>query len=713
MAIIASILGILAFILLEVWPLLRGAEVTAARETALQRGPVQALLGDEHRTHIVGLGADGTVRAIRLADGAVVAERLVAPPPLSNGDLGRPALVHIANPPGSELLAASTADGRVVLVPIGWNVRFEGDTRVVQPLLHDPTVLQLDEAARPIETFAARTTEGGTALVVAQLDDGSLAVVRREVSENPFTGEVTETVDRATADVPFRLTTLLLDAELRSLYGATNHGELLWWRLEDGKLGPPQLASAGPSGISALSLLIGDQALVVGQADGSVSVWFPVRQEDGAFRLTRVRDFPKQSAAVRHMRPSMRDRGFFALDESGGLRLYHSTSHRVRWAGSVPKEATALFYSPKADTAYVATPESVMELAVDNPHPEITLRTLFGKVWYEGYAEPAHVWQSSGSSDDFEAKLSLTPLLVGTLKGTFYSLILAVPLAVFGAMYASQFMHPAYRSIVKPTVEIMAALPSVVLGFLAGLWLAPRLEAAFPALILMGAVLPVLILLGGALWNRVARTWPARIAMGGETLVFMAVLAAGMWVCIAIRPGFEAWAFGGDFPTWLVERTDTTYDQRNAIVVGLAMGFAVIPIIFSVSEDAFSSVPLTLVSGSLALGATRWQTVTRVVLPSASPGIFSAIMIGFGRAIGETMIVLMATGNTPIMDWNPFNGFRTLSANIAVEIPEAPQFGTLYRVLFLAALLLFLTTFIVNTAAELVRQRLRHRYGQH
>ncbi|MGH9465466.1 MAG: ABC transporter permease subunit, partial [Thermoanaerobaculia bacterium] len=174
----------------------------------------------------------------------------------------------------------------------------------------------------------------------------------------------------------------------------------------------------------------------------------------------------------------------------------------------------------------------------------------------------------------------------------------------------------------------------------------------------------------------------------------------------------EAVFFGGDFPNWLFSVAGERYDQRNSLVVGFAMGFAVIPIIFAISEDAFSNVPRNLVAGSLALGANRWQTVTRVVLPSASPGIFSAIMVGFGRAVGETMIVLMATGNTPIMDWNPFNGFRTLSANIAVEIPEAAQGGTLYRVLFLAALLLFIVTFLVNTAAELVRQRLRKRYAE-
>ena len=143
----------------------------------------------------------------------------------------------------------------------------------------------------------------------------------------------------------------------------------------------------------------------------------------------------------------------------------------------------------------------------------------------------------------------------------------------------------------------------------------------------------------------------------------------------------------------------------------MGMSFAVIPIIFSISEDAISNVPRNLVSGSLALGANRWETAIRVILPTASPGIFSAIMIGLGRAVGETMIVLMAAGNTPIMDWNPFNGFRTLSANIAVEIPEAPHEGTLYRTLFLAAILLFFMTFVLNTIAEVVRQRLRSRYA--
>jgi phosphate transport system permease protein len=173
---------------------------------------------------------------------------------------------------------------------------------------------------------------------------------------------------------------------------------------------------------------------------------------------------------------------------------------------------------------------------------------------------------------------------------------------------------------------------------------------------------------------------------------------------------FERVIFGGDFKAWIYNTLNLSFDQRNALVVGFVMGFAVIPIIFTISEDALSNVPRALVSGSLALGATPWQTAMRVVLPTAAAGIFSAIMIGFGRAVGETMIVLMATGNTPIREWNIFNGFRTLSANIAVEIPEAPVGGTLYRVLFLAAFLLFIITFLVNTLAELVRQKLREKY---
>jgi phosphate transport system permease protein len=171
--------------------------------------------------------------------------------------------------------------------------------------------------------------------------------------------------------------------------------------------------------------------------------------------------------------------------------------------------------------------------------------------------------------------------------------------------------------------------------------------------------------------------------------------------------------FGGDLKQWLFDVTNNRYDLLNSMVVAFGLGFAVIPIIFSISEDALSNIPYNLTAASLALGASRWQTLWRVILPSASPGIFAAVMIGFGRAVGETMIVFMAAGNTPLLDFSPFNGFRTLSANIAQEMPEADVGGTLFRVLFLCAVLLFILTFILNTAAEVVRQHLRKKYGKY
>jgi phosphate transport system permease protein len=202
--------------------------------------------------------------------------------------------------------------------------------------------------------------------------------------------------------------------------------------------------------------------------------------------------------------------------------------------------------------------------------------------------------------------------------------------------------------------------------------------------------------------------------------VFFPLLIVALWASWDLGPVIEKVFFVvtdpatgvkvGDFRLWWPHVTGASFEQRNSLVVGFMMGFAVIPIIFTIAEDALSNVPLSLTVGSLALGASRWQTAIRIVVPTASAGIFSGLMIGLGRAVGETMIVVMATGNTPVMNWNIFSGMRTLSANIAVELPEAAEHSTLYRTLFLGALLLFIVTFLVNTVAEVMRQHLRERY---
>ncbi len=305
------------------------------------------------------------------------------------------------------------------------------------------------------------------------------------------------------------------------------------------------------------------------------------------------------------------------------------------------------------------------------------------------------------------------PLLFGPVKGTFYAMLLAVPMALAGAPYNTHVNTPRRKRANKPTVEIMAALPSVVIGFLIALWLAPILERWILGFLASLVTVPVVFLVSMLLWQML-RTydWARRAENGYEFLLVLPAIVLGVALAAFLVSPLESFYFEGNFKQWMFDHLRVPYDQRNSIIIAFGLGFAVIPIIFSIAEDSLSNVPHSLTAASLALGASRWQTLWRVILPSGSPGIFAGVMIGFGRAVGETMIVLMATGNTPILDWSPWNGMRTLSANIAVEIPEAPVDGTLYRVLFLCAVLLFILTFFLNTAAELVRQRLRKRYGR-
>jgi phosphate transport system permease protein len=463
-----------------------------------------------------------------------------------------------------------------------------------------------------------------------------------------------------------------------------------------------------------LGFLLGDVSLVIGDEGGNVTVWMQTRDEASptGWFFRKVHTLMPHNAPVLAVTSSLRDKGFVTAAADGTIRLNHSTSEQTRLSLQMTSSPAAIAFSPKANSILAVDSDGKLyHWHISNPHPEITLKTLFGRVWYEGYENPEFVWQSTGGTDDFEPKLSLVPLIFGTVKGTIYAMLIAVPIGVFAALYTSQFLNKTLK-IIKPVIEIMAALPSVILGFLAGLWLAPLMERIFPAIIIMPFFMLFSIALAFYVWKYIPSRLKGRYRYGAEALFLIPFIIGAVVSSVLLNGTAEQLIFGGDYSQWLLNVLGLKYDQRNAVVVGFAMGFAVIPLVFTISEDAISNVPNSLISASLALGATQWQTAVRVVLPTASPGIFSAVMIGFGRAVGETMIVLMATGNTPVMDWNVFNGFRALAANIAVEIPEAPFGGTLYRVLFLAALLLFATTFIINTFAETVRQRMRRKYSK-
>jgi phosphate transport system permease protein len=250
---------------------------------------------------------------------------------------------------------------------------------------------------------------------------------------------------------------------------------------------------------------------------------------------------------------------------------------------------------------------------------------LFPYQW-TGYSKPEYIWQPISAIH----KYNIIPLFVGSLKATVVALLVAVPLALGAAIYVSQLANPRFKEWLKPSIELLAGVPSVVLGFFALIVMASFFQAIF---------------------------------------------------------GYES--------------------RLNAIVAGVALGLAVIPVVFSIAEDALTSVPRSYTQAALALGSSKWQAAWQIVVPAAIPGIFAAVVLGFGRAIGETMVVLMASGNASIMSASLVDPIRTITATIAAELAEAVFGGHHYRILFMLGAVLFAITFIANLAGDLVIHRLK------
>lgn len=260
---------------------------------------------------------------------------------------------------------------------------------------------------------------------------------------------------------------------------------------------------------------------------------------------------------------------------------------------------------------------------------EAPLSSLFTPKQWRGYDEAVYIWQPIGGTP----KYNFVPLLVGTVKVTLLSMVLSVPIGVGCAIFMVTYAPRRLREIVKPLIELLAGVPSVVLGFFA-----------------------------------------------------LIVIAS-----------------------WAQDTFGFTF-RLNASVAAAGLSLAVIPVIFTISEDALQAVPQELREASLALGARQWQTATRVILPAALPGIAAAVILGFGRAIGETMVVLMASGNAAVMEiFDPTTSVRTVTATIAAELGEVPRGVPHWRVLFLLGVLLFVVTFALNVVGSIAVARLQRK----
>ncbi|WED22322.1 ABC transporter permease subunit [Vibrio sp. JC009] len=605
-----------------------------------------------------------------------------------------------------------SSQGAVVAVRPKFNVSFTNSGKVLTPDLEsflDGREIVLDQGQQALKhlalavndelgIFAGITESGATVAkeVKAQLDNKEQVVSRALI----------------VPQLPQAVSKIILSPDGKQLFALSENELIVAVRKRLGFMVRDIIdLSKGEAEKAVLNikLLAGAQSLLVSHADNTVSQWFDVLNE-GQRYLTFIRslDTDKQLA---NLLPNSQKKGFLSFHQSGVIEGHYTTSESRVFSDKL-LDKTPDLAALSVNEKFLATlsDNRVTLFSVDNPHPEISFKSLWRKVWYENYPEPEYVWQSTAASDEYEAKFSFVPITFGTLKAALFCMLISTPIAVLGAIYTAYFMTPAMRRVVKPSIELMEALPTVIIGFLAGMWLAPIVERHLPAVFILFVMLPLFILLVGALWTLIPRHVMDKLPNGWHALILIPVTLIVIVTVLNFSDDLEMLLFSGDIRVYLAQY-GIDFDQRNALVIGIAMGFAVIPSIFTIAEDAVFSVPKHLSDGSLALGATHWQTLTRVVLLTASPGIFSAVMIGLGRAVGETMIVLMATGNTPVLDWNVLEGMRTLSATIAVEMPESEVGSTHYRLLFLSALILFVFTFAVNSLAEMVRHRLRVKYS--
>lgn len=706
-SVIIAILLIFFYLLYAVIPLFESAEIKQESSYVSPGKGKTLFVGVEELGEMAVRFTDqGEVVFFNTKDGTIVhRDQLVTPAGITSiADHGDRILLGFAN-------------GKALAVRYTFESSYGNDVRKLTPVLEYPLgekPVVLDEDGSALQKLAFSVTDD--AIGIAAVTEDNRLIYAKYTQQQSFLDDsvTTELESSSVHQMKKTVQSLSLTPNLQYLYVVAGKDNLLQFDIAKYGFDEVPAIKHFKTAISDMRLLLGGASVLVGLDNGEIQQWMQVRgkgaEGESTRSLTFIRKFSSDDQPVTAIATEQRRKGFAVGDEKGRLTIYYTTSERTLAQIEVAKtKLTHLAWSARAQHLLaIDDEEKIYVYKVHNEYPEVSWDVLWGKVWYEGYDEPDYIWQSSASTNEFEPKLSLVPLTFGTIKAAFYAMLFAVPIALLGAIYTAQFMAPTMRQTVKPSIEIMEALPTVILGFLAGLWLAPLVEEQLAGVFVLLILLPPGFLLCAWLWRYV----PTRYNIEGwEGALLVPVVFLLIWLAMSLGHPIEELFFGGDLRSYMSNVWGIGYDQRNSLVVGLMMGFAVIPTIFSIAEDALFSVPQHLIRGSLALGATRWQTLMRVVLPAASPAIFSALMMGLGRAVGETMIVLMATGNTPIMDMNIFEGMRTLSANIAVEVPEAEVASTHYRVLFLAALVLFMFTFLVNTVAEIVRQRLRQRYS--
>ncbi|RPJ19350.1 MAG: ABC transporter permease, partial [Desulfobacteraceae bacterium] len=539
--VIVAVLGILVFLVAETFPLFKSGTATATHTYSLE-GPANDVVGasvDDYKTLAFLLTKEGKGRLFHARTGLPLQQSAL--------DFEGRILTALATTPDRKYVVFGFSDGSVRFGSLEFSTEIlppeklpQGLTKVDEQdstdgssvyskipgnqfrkvsfsLTLDKEFIPASESGKPLVALAYHVSgqaERQARAFVALDQDGipSLNLVTSKI--NLLTGERRAQVSRTQLPpLPqgVKPQSILLTEKADQVMVADKSGTV--YRYNTADLNAPVLAETvrlvpDSSTLTAVGFLLGGQSLVVGGSDGSLNIFFLLKKEGAATKdgqaLQLTRSFDRLPSSPVLFEPAVMGKNFAVADAKGNLFVFHGTSQKLL-VQFPPDSKTGgyrtVLLSPRMDGLMALQADGRVRLwEFSVPHPETTVRTLFRKVWYEGYPEPTYTWQSSAMSEDYEPKLSLIPLIFGTIKAAFYSLLFAIPIAILGAIYTSEFVNIRVRAVVKPTMEMMASLPSVVLGFVAALVMAPVVETWIAAVLLVFMVVPAALMIAAYLW---------------------------------------------------------------------------------------------------------------------------------------------------------------------------------------------------------------------
>ena len=547
--VIVAVLGIMVFLFRVVMPLMAGGALEGNVRYQLDTDQdVIWINGDEFQTLGLAVAAEGRVITYHIPTGTEVArdqwDFRGAEVTAVNGTLQRDrvALGFDDGVVRFATLGVETATTARRNLP-GGLTRIDDRDRMGEGRVYTEvgtgdfrtlsSVIELGEGQQvsDLPIIAVDYRVGGTrerpTIAFATVDAANqVRVSQSRVQTNMMTGE--ETVTTTTTDLP-PLTGLAADASVTEILlsgtgdraiVASDDGFIYRYDLRD--MNNPSLAEVrrvadDGVAVTAMTFLSGEETLIVGTEDGGLNAFFRLQTGTSETRdgreLIRARTHVSMPAAIVDLSEAQRQKEFVAIDAAGNVWVYHSTSDQVLFelerSGDVTTNSRGMIFPRSNGVMLVSQGGEVEAWQYTQRHPEVTLGVLFGKIWYEGYMEPTYVWQSTAGTDLAEPKYSLVPLIFGTFKAAFYAMIFAVPIALMAAIYTSEFVDKRVRGTVKPMMEMMESLPTVVLGFIAALVLAPLVEEWIGAVLLGFFALPMGLMIGAFAWQ----TLPAQVAL--------------------------------------------------------------------------------------------------------------------------------------------------------------------------------------------------------